>query len=256
MARLDYRTYGHAANPPLMLIHALGTDHRFWEEPAGLLSRRYHCIAPDLQAAGGTPVPPSPVTAEEHAADLIDLADELGISRMAVAGCAIGGMIGAILAARWPERAAALVMTNPGLRNLVSVKSMLRQRASDVVEKGMAFLLPDAPDRSFHGMPHDERYDRFVERYAAQDPEGYASSVLGFLDIDIEPYLGAIRCPVLLVSGGNDILMPAEGAPEIAARLADAEVTAFEDTAHFIPFQAPENFASVTADFLSRRVVW
>ena len=256
MARLHVVTRGDAAAPPLVLVHALGADHRFWDEAVDDLSRDFHCVTPDLQAAGLTPVPPSPADAERHAADLAEMVYERELGRVVLAGCALGGMVAAIFAARTPDLCAGLVMTNPGLRNQDAVKEMLRARTDEVRQHGMQVLLPGATEKSFQEMPRDARYERFVERYAAQDPEGYASSVLGFLDIDIRPCLPLLKCPVLLIPGGKDILMPPEGAAEIAERVPQAEIVPFDDVAHFIPYQAPERFAGELRRFVGEKVTW
>lgn len=241
-AELSVETKGDRANPALLLVHALGTDGRFWEEAVADLSRDFFCIVPDLRASGRTPNPPRPVTAAEHAADLVAALDCLGVERAIFAGCAIGGMVAAVAAAS-SGRCIGLVMTNPGVRNAEPVKDMLRERVGQVRAEGMQVLLPGAAERTFHGMPRDGRFERYLERYAAQDPEAYALSVLGFLDIDIRDDLAKLSCPLLLIPGGQDMLMPADSAEVIAGLVPQAEVVRFEDVAHFIPFQAPERFA-------------
>lgn len=256
MTELYVEVRGERDKPALLLVHALGTDHRFWEEATAELARDYFCIIPDLQGSGRTPNPPEPMTAEEHAKDLAALLAEMRIGRAVVAGCAIGGMVAALLAAENPALAAGLVMTNPGLGNTEEVKDILRSRAAEVRAGGMEVLLPSAPERAFHGMPHDERYHRYVERYVAQDAEGYALSVLGFLEVDIQPALLKIKCPLLLIPGGNDVLMPRDGAEEIAKSVPQAQIVRFDDVAHFIPYQAPQRFAAELRRFMRDEVAW
>ncbi|MFC7398687.1 alpha/beta fold hydrolase [Chelatococcus sp. GCM10030263] len=254
MTKLHVVTRGDRSKPAILFVHALGTDHRFWDEVVAGLEGSYFCITPDLQAAGKTPNPPQPVDAAGHAADLAAVLRDLGVARAVLVGCAIGGMVAAGLAATHPDLAAGLVMTNPGVRNADEVKGILRARVDEVRQHGMQVLLPAAPERSFHGMPRDARYDLYVERYVAQDPEGYALSVLGFLDIDIMPILPQIKCPLLLIPGGNDVLMPRDSAEVIAARVAQAEIVRFEEAAHFIPFQVPQQFLEALRAFLAKVV--
>ncbi|MCR5859929.1 alpha/beta fold hydrolase [Mesorhizobium sp. J428] len=241
---LRVETRGDRAKPALLLVHALGTDGRFWDEAVAELGRDFFCIVPDLRASGRTPNPDRPVTAQEHALDLVGVLDSLGIQRALFAGCAIGGMVAALTAVAAPARCAGLLMTNPGVRNADAVKDILRARVDQVRAEGMQVLLPAAADRSFYGMPRDARFDRYVDRYVAQDPEAYALSVLGYLDIDIRPELPKLSCPLLLIPGGNDVLMPSDSAEVIRSLVPQAEVVVFEDVAHFIPFQAPERFVA------------
>ena len=176
---------------------------------------------------------------------------DLGLAKVTLAGCAIGGMVAAILAAREPALCSGLVMTNPGLRNLPHVKEMLRARTEEVRRHGMAVLMPKAPETSFHDQPRDARYERFAERYASQSAEGYALSVLGFLDIDIRPILPRLTCPVMLMPGGKDLLMPPEGAREIGDRVPQAEIVPVPEAAHFVPYQAPDRFVAEMRRFMA-----
>jgi 3-oxoadipate enol-lactonase len=136
-----------------------------------------------------------------------------------------------------------------GVRNADAVKTMLRARVDQVRAEGMQSLLPGAAERTFQGMARDARFDTYLERYAAQDPEAYALSVLGFLDIDISAALPSLRCPLLLMPGGNDVLMPADSTRIIAAAVPHAEVEPLPDIAHFIPFQAPGRFCEALRRF-------
>jgi 3-oxoadipate enol-lactonase len=250
--RLHYETHGPRQDTALLLVHALGTDARFWEECIAAWQDRFFCIAPDLQAAGRSPRPDVPVTIPGHAADLDALRQQVGVQHVVPIGCAIGGMIAATYAARYPQATRALVMTNPGLGNTEAAKEMLRKRVETVRSEGVEALLPAAADRAFMNLPHDARYERHVQRFAAQDPETFARSVLGFIDADIAPELPRVRCPMLVVSGEHDVLMAPDSAQRVKALAPQAECVVMTDVAHFIPFQAPERFASMVTQFLGR----
>jgi 3-oxoadipate enol-lactonase len=256
MTELNYVVRGKANAPAVLFVHALGTDHRFWDETIELLADDYFCIAPDLRAAGQSPRPPHPVTAAEHAADLTDLLRELEVKRAVMIGSAIGGMIAATLAGIEVGMAAGLAMTNPGARITEVQQERLRASAEEVRRHGMAALLPAAADRVFNGMKKDARYDLYVERYRAQDAEKYALSALGFVDLDIRPLLPQVKCPVLLIPGGLDNLMAADSADVIASLAPQAQIVRFEEVAHFIPLQAPERFAATLRPFLANKARW
>jgi len=54
------------------------------------------------------------------------------------------------------------------------------------------------------------------------------------------------------VSGEYDILMAADSAQRIKMVMPQAELALMKGAAHFLPFQAPDRFASMVADFLDR----
>ena len=249
---LNYQTFGHRQDTALLLVHPLGTDLRFWEECVAIWASRHFCIAPDLQAAGKSPRPEVPVTIPGHAADLERLRQSLGVKAVVPIGCALGGMVAAAFAAHYPQATRALVMTNPGLGSTDAAKEMLRKRVQTLRTSGIAALLPDAADRAFFNLPHDERYQRHVKRFAAQDPETFARSVLGFVDADIRGELARITCPMLVVSGEHDILMPSDSAQRIKEFVPQAQCTVMRGVAHFLPFQAPERFAPMVTEFLEQ----
>lgn len=256
MTTLHYVVRGSGSAPAVLFVHALGTDHRFWDETIEYLAADYFCIAPDLQSAGQSPRPSHPVDAAEHVADLADLLHDLAVKRAVMVGSAIGGMIAATLAGSRSDLAAGLVMTNPGARIGDGQKERLRASADEVRRHGMAALLPAAADRVFNGMPKDARYDLYVERYRSQDAENYALSALGFVDLDIRPILPKVKCPVLLIPGGYDNLMAADSADIIAPLVPQTEIIRFEDVAHFIPLQAPQRFAATLRPFLAGKARW
>lgn len=247
---LSYDTHGKPQEVALLLVHPLGTDRRFWEECIELWKPRFYCIAPDLQAAGKSPRPDAPVTVHGHAADLEHLRESLGMDAVVPIGCALGSMVAACYAARYARSTRALVMANPGVRNTDTANKMLRQRAEMARRSGVGALLPAAVDRAFHNQPRDERYRRHIERFAAQDAETFARSVEGFIDADISAELSGIGCPTLVVSGEHDVLMPDDSAQRIKASVPQAKLTVMSGAAHFLPFQAPDRFASMVMDFL------
>jgi len=250
-ALLSYDTHGGEQGVALLLVHPMGTDRRFWEECVDAWKERFFCITPDLRSAGQSPRPDVPVTIPEHAADLEQLRNHIGVDAVVTIGCALGGMVAACYAARHASSTRALVMANPGVRGTDAANDMLRERVRIARASGMTALLP-AVDRAFHNQPHDERYRRHVERFAAQDPATFARSVEGFIGADITAELPQIRCATLVVSGEHDVLMPADSGARIKTVVPQAELVLMKGAAHFLPFQAPDRFAPLVADFLER----
>jgi 3-oxoadipate enol-lactonase len=252
--KLHYKTYGDPKNTALLLVHAMGADHRFWEECASQWEKKFFCIAPDLQAAGQSPRPDKPVQIPQHAADLEELRQSLGSPKVVAIGCAMGALVAAAYAARNPDATLALIMTNPGVQNAPAGKEMLRKRVELLRNEGIKALPPETIKRAFLNMPEDHRYQTHVERFNAQDSKTYAMQVEGFIDADISEDLPKIKCPILLVPGEHDVMMPADSSDRIKAIVPRAEVSMMKDAAHFLPFQRPDKFAPLVADYIARVV--
>src|SRR5690606_31830730 len=250
---LAYDLEGEAEGIPLMLIHPLGADGRFWEAARLHLGSGVRARACYLRGAGRSPAATAPVTLERSVEDVEALRTQLGIDRMVVIGCAVGAMVAALYAARHPGRTAGLVMANPGIRISQAAGADLAERARKVRQEGMRALLPQAIDNAFVGCTDEASRRRHEERFLSYDPEGYAWAALGMQDADLTAALGRIRCPTLLVPGGMDRLFPPSvHVREIAERVSGAALVEFEDGAHFIPYQQPQRFAATVSDFLDR----
>lgn len=248
---LNYAVHGTPAQRTLLLIHPLGADLTFWDDCIAIWQPHARCVACDLRSAGRSPRASAPVTVGEHVSDLVDLLDHLSAGPVVAVACAVGTMIASALAARHPERVSALVLSNPTARTKPAAKEMLADRAAVVRRSGMAGILPAAVERAFLDQPRDARYQAYFDRFASQDADAYALSVLGFAEADVTEDLPKVACPTLLVAGGHDVLLPPEQAREVNALVPHARFELIEDGAHFLPFQRPERFATLVLDFLA-----
>jgi 3-oxoadipate enol-lactonase len=239
-----------AGGPTLLLIHPLGGDLHFWDPLLPLLSSRIACLRCDLRSAGQSQRFGGPVTIEDHARDLERLRLHLGLGEVIPVGCAIGAMTAAVYAASQAGHCPALIMSNPTPKTQPEAKQMLGERARLVTQEGMHSILPDAVDKAFQGQPRDSRYTQYLERFARQDPGGYAESILGVLDADITAHLESLRCPTLVVSAALDLLLPPRHAQAVHALVPGAQWEQIEQAAHFAPLQEPEKFAQLVLDFL------
>lgn len=241
---------GKRSDPALLLIHPLGADLSFWDECIAHWQPALTCIACDLRSAGASPRAKEPVTTAQHASDLETLRLSLGFDSVVPVGCAIGSMVAASYAARYPHRVPALVLSNPALKTTETARAMLSDRALAVRSGGMDAILPGAVERAFLAQPRDERYQRYYTRFAEQDPEAYALSALAVLDADASADLAALRCPALVIAGAHDVLLPPEQSRAVHALIRHGHFQLLPDAAHFSPLQQPRLFAELVLDFL------
>lgn len=233
----------------------MGADSSFWDECLPFWTDSFRCINVDLRGAGASPKADAPLTIELLAGDLEAMCGDAGVETLVPVGCAVGALVAAAYAKRNLGTCSALVLSNPGFRTLPQARAALRARMEAVRAGGMAASLPNAIDSAFAEGPDDPRRRRYTERFLAQDPISYAFQIEGMLHADISEGLERVGCPVLLVGGGRDRLLPvADHAEKVRQRLADAEYAVFETGAHFIPYQQPEEFALLVRGFLERRL--
>lgn len=253
-AMLHTVTSGPADAPALLLIHPLGSSHVFWDECAAIWSKRFRVVAPDLRGAGRTPAPDRPWTVDDRVRDLIEVREALGLRDVVPIGCAIGSVIAAAYAAADAAVVRALVLSNTTHKLGEESRARHEGRLKLVAEKGIEALLPTVIDMAFDGLPKDERYRRYLERFRKNDPKGYGALALGMVGTDNTAVLKSLACPALVVAGAHDILLPPALSQGVHEMLKDSELTVLEDAAHFAPYQAPEAFAGLVTDFLDRRL--
>ncbi|HTK01987.1 MAG TPA: alpha/beta hydrolase [Bordetella sp.] len=245
----------HAGTAPdiaLLLIHPLGADLAFWDDCVRHWAPTISCVACDLRSAGQSPRSAGPAYIAQHVADLEALRAQLGIRKVVPIGCAIGSMIAAAYAAAHADHVDAVVLSNPTLRTSAKAAEALRARAAAVLAGGLAAILPAAVDTPFLNQPMDERRDRYFQRFASQDAQAYAASIMGIVDADVSADVAALRCPALVIAGAHDTLLPTEQALQVHEALADSEFQQFSDAAHFVPYQQPAEFAQKVLHFLAR----
>jgi pimeloyl-ACP methyl ester carboxylesterase len=95
----------------LLLGHSYLWDSRMWQPQIQVLSRHYRVIAPDLWGHGASEnLPEGTQSLADLAQQMAELMEALGISQYHVLGLSVGGMWGAELALRYPQRVLSLVM--------------------------------------------------------------------------------------------------------------------------------------------------
>jgi hypothetical protein len=64
-------------------------------------------------------------------------------------------------------------------------REMMLKRIESARTGGMEALTSQAVDLAFKDMPHDDRYNDYLERFRHQDPRGYELNALAALDFNI-----------------------------------------------------------------------
>ena len=112
----DTRLAVHTAGSglPLLLLHGFPLDHGMWarQEP---LAEQLRLIVPDQRGFGGSSGP-GPESIEQLADDAVALLDALHVAGPAVVcGLSMGGYVAQHVAARHPDRVAALILVDTRL---------------------------------------------------------------------------------------------------------------------------------------------
>lgn len=104
--------YGDRAAPLVVMAHGAGMDHRMFEpQLKPLLDAGYSVLTMDFRGHGRSkPIGRLPLTIDDLASDLLELADKVAAPRFAVVGQSMGGFVAQKLAVRDPERVASVTI--------------------------------------------------------------------------------------------------------------------------------------------------
>jgi haloacetate dehalogenase len=103
------------AGPPLLLLHGFPQTHLMWRDIAPLLAKSFTIVCADLRGYGRSGCPPSapdhsPYSKRAMARDALEVMEQLGFGRFAVAGHDRGGRVAFRLAMDHPDRIARLAV--------------------------------------------------------------------------------------------------------------------------------------------------
>jgi len=248
--RLAYDDSG--SGPCVVLIHGHPFNRSLWQPQVAALEDDFRVLAPDLRGFGESPVTPGVVTMREYAADIEDLLDELAITRAAVVGLSMGGLVAMELAVTRPERywAVGLVATTaepPGPGD-----SAVRNQRADVTERdGMGALIEYMHAGLYSPACPAAVRARVDAMMSATQPAGAAAALRGrALRPDYRPLLTRLGLPFLVCAGTADPWSNAAVTAEIAACLGDPELVLIDGVGHLPNLEAEAEFNQALAAFL------
>lgn len=222
---MRYEQWGVGASP-VVFIHGLGScaDDWFMQLPA--FAADYRCVAVDLRGHGLSDKPAGDYNVALFATDVAHLLTALGLAPAHIVGLSLGGMVAQQLGIAHPHtvRSLSLLNTLPGvwpptrefIRIGVTRLATGRSPSMDAVAHNVALSL--FPDKQ------NEMLRRIAEqRIMANDPAAYRRATLAVARFRPGAALRKIACPVLIVAGDCDRVVPAEYQARLRAALPHAQ---------------------------------
>jgi len=252
MTRLHHVEAGRGE--PVVLVHAIGCDHRMWDSLAAALAPSFRVVRVDVRGHGASPVPDGEYTLEALADDVLAVLDALAIDKAHWVGLSMGGMIGQAFALAHRQRLGRLVLANTTSGYGPDGPEMWEARMKAVREVGMAAIADLVMQRYFSDAfreRHPEVVSRVKERVLTTPAKGYIACCAAIRDLDFTAELGAIRARTLVIAGGKDAGTPPAMSEAIVKRIPGAQLGVLPEAAHLSAVEAPEAFDALVRDFLS-----
>jgi 3-oxoadipate enol-lactonase len=253
--RLDASMLHRAGSgPPLVLLHCLGVDHRFWDFAAPLAGR-FTLLRYDLPGHGASPLPGGAYGIADLSAQLAEVLSRHGIARAHVAGISLGGLIAQHFAATRPEHVDRLILIDTTPRYTDALRAMWVERAATARSQGVAAMVDGLlaiwfSDAARARADAGVRYVR--ETLARCDREGYALACEALGAADLRALVPRIAAPTLVVCGDDDIASFRAAAQWLAATIPTAELAWLTGARHASVLEQPADAVRLIGDFLAR----
>jgi pimeloyl-ACP methyl ester carboxylesterase len=243
----------HGSGEPILLHHGYTGSHDAYDDVVPHLAKGYRVIRMDGRGAGDSTRSATGHSIEQYAADVIGMADHLGLDRFTYAGHSMGGVIGFELGLSYADRLNKLILIAPAPADGVQVPQSFRDRARDLhMRKDIDRLLFEAMVTT--AIPRSpELVEARILRGLSVSDAHYEESWDALVSYRKGDRLGEIKTPTLLIAGAADGLLPANLAD--FQRLGNATLHVFSRVSHGIPYEVPDEFSAVVLDFMEHGVV-
>jgi pimeloyl-ACP methyl ester carboxylesterase len=253
--RVAYEVVGEGE--PLLLIPGTGQGGKLWSLQVPSYSERYQCIALDNRGVGGSDVPDDGYTIRQMADDAATVLRTLGIARAHVSGQSMGSAIAQELAINEPGLVGTLQLHSTWDQPYPHLVRQLRLRQELARHELWDLFAMNSVLSLFTPEFANQHPDLLAQREAqlfASPP--VARGLVGHYDAAIahntRGRLGSIRAPTLITYGTLDLAALPAYNQAVFEQITDAELHVFEGAGHLTFSECPEQFNSVTLDFLAR----
>jgi len=237
--------------PAVVLGHGFLMDHEMFVHQVAALRDQYRVITWDERGFGLTEFDGQPFTYWDSAADCLALMTHLGLDKAVVGGMSQGGYLSLRVALTAPERVRALILLDSGAMlddeahltaNQGMVDLWLAVGPVDDLANAVAAIIIDDPAEN----------PKWIAKWQARPKELMAEPARCLLTRDdVQPRLGEITCPALVVHGMEDTAITMDVAEAMAGALVGCGGVVKVSGAHASNLTNPEPVNAAILDFLA-----
>lgn len=236
-------------DPPMLLVGGWIGPWQVWRQTMEVLATEHRCVAYDHRGAGQTVTDPSDFTFDGMVDDVFAVMDHLGIERCWLGGESQGGTIACAAALRDPFRfhGQFLIGTGPEIvfgDAQQGFADMLDSEHADAAMNMFVDLVVTEPDAA--------HYKRWLRSMLDEAEPGAGAALLRAIGgTTIEPELGDVGIPTLVIHGADDQVMPPSGAETLAAGIPGARLHVLEGVGHVPTITRPRQVAELVQAFIA-----
>jgi pimeloyl-ACP methyl ester carboxylesterase len=256
---------------PILCIHGLTANSRFWDCLASALSPRHKVIAMDLRGRGLSDKPPTGYSIDHHCKDVLALMDDLGLERPVLMGHSLGAFISLVFTAQNPKRVDRLILVDGGGKLTEAQMAKVFTGIKPSLDRlGQVFPSFDDYVSLMKQAPFLQPWNPFIEtyfRYEVEEVEGGVRSrvhpkhieeeALNLGKVDSTQFYTRVSSPTLILRATkgllaeDDLVLPKDVAERMVREIPNARCVDLKDTNHYtILFQPNERRNQIILKFL------
>jgi pimeloyl-ACP methyl ester carboxylesterase len=244
------------AGHPVVLLHPMPLDHRFWLPVAERLKDRYRLIMPDLRGHGWSQLGDKGITVQRLGLDVQSLLDHLQIESASFIGCSLGGYALFEVWREFPERVKSFVFCcskpQPDTREAKAKReaTITMVRTTGVArffDSSVENLVSETAKRDQpHLVPQVHNMMMLTAEAIIKVQEGLADRP------DSMETAASISVPTLVIAGEEDKASTPAEVEALVKILPHAEYHLVQGTGHLAAFERPRQVSDLIGSFLDR----
>ncbi len=257
---------------PILCVHGITANSRFWDCLASALAPRHRVIAVDLRGRGLSDQPSKGYSISRHCKDILALMNDQGLKRPVLMGHSLGAFISLVFAARYPKKIDRLILVDGGGK--LSEDQMAKVFAGikpSLDRLGQVFPSLDAYLAQMKQAPYLQPWNSYMEtyfRYEVENVEGGVSSRVhpehineeakNLGKVDSREFYKRVKSPTLILRATkgmlaeDDLLLPEDVVEQMVREIPNARRVDIKGANHYsILFQPNKKRDQAILKFLT-----
>lgn len=255
-----------AGEPAFVLLHGFGASLYSWNAVMTSIAENGRVIAYDRTGFGLTERPlnwvgENPYSSEAQLQLLWALLDHFAMDKAILVGNSAGGTLGLQFSLAYPERVQGLVLVDPAVYSGGGAPTWLRPLLNTPQAKRLGplfvrqFLAKGSSllDSAWYDptLISQETRDLYTKPLRAENwDRALWEFTLASQPTRLPERLGEIALPVLVITGDNDRIVPAEQSVRLAGELPQAELVVIPQAGHVPHEEKPDLFLNALEKFV------
>ena len=227
-----------------------------WDDQIDVLTENFQVLRYDTRGHVGTDTPAGPYSIDLFVEDVTGLLDGLGIEKVHFIGISMGGFIGQLLAAKYPERVLSLALCDTTC-DMAAAFDLWNERIDIAKADGIDALVDGTLARwftePFYGSD-PAAISKIADMIRATGVDGFVNCVKAIQDMSQCHILADIKAPTIVIVGEEDVSCPVANAEILHVGIAGSRLVILKNAAHLPNIEQKSAFNTALSEFLKEQL--